>query len=130
MLEVLGIVNLRLGHLLDPAHLHGLLLLELLLLLEGSLSLTLLLKLLSLLGSHLLLLGLKLLLLLKHLLLLEGELLLGLLLDELVSSRVGVDTTNGGIINNPTGSLLLPLSEQSTSYQNIHDQSSLHGRFI
>ena len=112
MLEVLGEVNLLLRHLLDPPDLHALLLLELLLLDEGLLGLTLLLELICLPRRHLLLLDLLLLLLLKHLLLLGGELLLGLLLDELVSHCSGVDSSNSGLIHDPTVSLLLPLSKE------------------
>ena len=112
VLEVLGEVDLLLRHLLDPPDLHALLLLELLLLHEGLLGLTLLLKLVSLLGRHLLVLDLLPLLLLKHLLLLGGELLLGLLLDELVSHSSGVDAANSRLINNPTVRLLLPLVKE------------------
>ena len=112
MLEVLGEVDLLLGHLLDPPDLHALLLLELLLLHEGLLGLALLLELVRLPGRQLLVLDLLLLLVLKQLLLLGGQLLLGLLLDELVRHGSGVDAANGRLINNPTVSLLLPLIEE------------------
>ena len=112
VLEVLGEVDLLLGHLLDPPDLHALLLLELLLLHEGLLGLALLLQLVRLLGRQLLVLDLLLLLLLKQLLLLGGQLLLGLLLNELVRHGSGVDAANCRLINNPTVSLLLPLIEE------------------
>ena len=112
MLEVLGETDLLLSHLLDPPHLHGLFLLELLLLHEGLLGLLLLLEKLSLSDSSLLVVNLLLLLLFKLLLLLECLLLLSLLLDELVGSSTGLGPSDGRVIHHPTVGLLLPLGEQ------------------
>ena len=117
MLEVLGEINLLLSHLLYLPDLHGLLLFELLLLHECLLGLLLLLELLGLPHCRLLLEYLLLLLLLQQLLLLEGGLLLGLLLDELISEGAGLTSSDRIVIDYPTLSLLLPLSEEFSSWQ-------------
>ena len=112
VLEVLRVVNLLLSHLLHLPDLHGLLLLELLLLHEGLLGFLLLLELLGLPHCGLLLEYLLLLLLLDQLLLLEGGLLLCLLLDELVSKGAGLTSSDRIVINYPALGLLLPLGEE------------------
>ena len=112
VLEVLREINLLLSHLLHLPDLHGLLLLELLLLHEGLLGFLLLLELLGLPDGGLLLEDLLLLLLLNQLLLLEGELLLCLLLDEVISEGAGLTSPDRIVINYPTLGLLLPLGEE------------------
>ena len=112
VLEVLRVVDLLLSHLLHFPDLHGLLLLELLLLHEGLLGLLLLLELLGLPDCGLLLEYLLLLLLLDQPLLLEGGLLLGLLLDEVISEGAGLTSADRIVINDPTLGLLLPLGEE------------------
>merc|ERR550532_1840170 len=127
VLEVLRVVDLLLSHLLHFPDLHGLFLLELLLLHEGLLGLLLLLELLGLPDCGLLLEYLLLLLLLDQPLLLEGGLLLGLLLDEVISEGARLTSADRIVINDPTLGLLLPLGEEFSAFTNTGIEALGHG---
>ena len=126
MLEVLGEINLLLSHLLNLPDLHGLFLLQQLLLHKRLLGFLLLLELLGLPHCRLLLEYLLLLLLLQQLLLLEGGLLLSLLLDEVISEGAGLTSTNRIVVNYPALGLLLPLGKQFSACNKEMIEISVH----